>query len=474
MFAPNPSIRKRLLLGTILAVAFATLTGSVVIYLAQRKVLTHQLDDRLQATAELLTIEVELENGKPYQEWLVHILDNEVRTKKDLIQVWDLHSEETHKAPALKDFDLPKIYAGLNEPVFQTITLPDGKEGRALGILILPALDEHEAIHPTSLKGLEHIFVIALDTKDLQHALTELRQTLSWVVGTTILLTASSIFWIVQRSLIPIEELSGRLRERNTDRLGTPVNLSQKFPKELRGLVDQYNGLLTRIEGVRARERDFSTHAAHELRTPLAGIQATLEQAINGKRQPKDYDQRIKQALLISKQMALLVTHLMRFSRLQSGNHQILPEKINLHEMIEATWQGFSEKARARKLTAEWQLASTSCILRTDEDLVGILFSNLIDNAISYAKEHSTIQLETSDLDGKFTFAITNHSMTPLPEDLDRFFDPFYRADQARGGERNHSGIGLSLCREIAKTLDMKIKASSRDGLHFRLLITMC
>ncbi|MFT6862064.1 MAG: signal transduction histidine kinase [Akkermansiaceae bacterium] len=473
MRALNPSIRKRLLAGTILAIAFATLTGSIVVYLAQRKVLIEQLDGRLQATAELLTIEIELEDGKPYQEWLVHILDNDVRRRKDLIQVWGLQSGETYKAPALKDFELPKFHGDLNEPVIRSITLPDGKEGRALGIKVFPSYDEKETITPTSLEGLEHICVIALNTKDLRHGLRELRQTLTWVVATTIFLTALSILWVVNRSLIPIQELSQRLQQRETDRLGNPVTISDKFPRELRNLVEQYNGLLLRIEGVRVRERDFSTHAAHELRTPLAGIQATLEQAINSSKDADDYDHRITQALIISKQMAGLVTHLMRFSRLQSGTHRILVEEINLHEVIEATWRGLSEKCQPRGLAAEWQLDSASFLHKTDEDLVRILFTNLLDNAICHAKDNSNIHLETSDQDGQFIFTISNLSATPLPADLDRLFEPFYRVDKARTGDDNHTGIGLSLSREIAKNLNIKIKVSTTEIREFQVTLVV-
>ena len=418
MQALKPSIRRHLLVGTILAVAFATLTGSLVIYLSQRGVLTEQVDDRLRATAELLTIEIEFEDGKPYQEWLVHILENEVRSEKDLIQVWSLKSGQTFKSPALADFDLPQLHGELNQAIIQSVTLPGGKEGRALGIKVLPSIDEKIAPPPGALDGLEHIFVIALETKDLRHALRELRQTLTWVVCTTIALTALSIFWTVRRSLVPIQEISNRLRQRETDRLGNPVTISEDFPEELRDLVTQYNGLLLRIDGVRNRERDFSSNVAHELRTPLAGIQSTLEQALFGQHDAEDYDRRIKQALSISKQMTRLVANLMRFSKLQSGAQKVLVEEINLHELIEATWLGHSEKCASRRLTTRWHLKSTVFLQKTDEDLARILITNLFDNAVSHAEKDSTIEIMTDDHHGHFIFSISNRPATNLPADL--------------------------------------------------------
>ncbi|MDP4898326.1 MAG: ATP-binding protein [Akkermansiaceae bacterium] len=465
----NPSIRKRLLLGTVLTVAVATLTGSVVIYFAQSAVLTRQLDDQLIASSELLTIEVELEDGKPFQEWLLHIEANELRKEKDLIQVWEISSGATFKSPALGNFNLPKISGELNQNIIQDVELPGGREGRALGVKILPSYDESTDTPHESVAGMEHIFVVALETKVLHHALTHLHQTLIWVVITTIILTAFSIAWIIRQSLVPIRELSLRIEQRKTDQLGNPIVISNDFPRELRGLVNEYNRLLERIEGVRSRERDFSTHAAHELRTPLAGIQATLEQALTGDHDSADYSQRIRKALAISREMASLVNHLMRFSRLRSGTQKVIIEEINLHELIEATILGYSEKARARGLQIDHNLSATTFLQKTDEDLVRILFSNFFDNATSYAEANSSIKVQTVDREGAFVLSISNHSAAALPANLDRLFEPFFRIDQARGGEDRHSGIGLSLCREIAHTLDVQINASISDSQEFQV-----
>jgi len=472
MRSPNPSIRRRLLIGIILAVSVATLTGSLVIYFSQQKVLTQQLDEQLFSTAELLTIEVELEDGKPYQEWLAHIMANELRQEKDLIQVWEISSGKTFKSPALGSFDLPKIHGELNQNIIKNVDLPGGREGRALGVKILPSYDEHATNPIEGIDDMEHIFVVALETKSLHRALTHLHQTLICVVIATIFITAVSIFWTIRLSLIPIQDLSQQLQERQTDRLGNPVAISDNFPKELKNLAVQYNSLLQRIEGVRNRERDFSTHAAHELRTPLAGIQATLEQALAGQRDSEDYNHRIKNALTISKEMARLVTHLMRFSRLQSGTQKVIVEEINLHELIEATMLGYSKKAKVRGVQIDFQLASSTFLRKTDEDLIRIIFTNLCDNAVSYAKENSTIQLRTFDQDGSFTFSISNSSAVALPDNLDRLFEPFYRIDQARTGDDRHAGIGLSLCREIANTLALEIKASAPDQQNFQIQVS--
>ncbi|MDA7882479.1 ATP-binding protein, partial [Akkermansiaceae bacterium] len=435
------------------------------------KSLTHQLDNHLHVAADLLTIEVELEDGKPYQEWLVHINDNNVRKARDLIQVWEIASGETFKSPALGSHNLPKISGELNEHIIQDVMLPDGKKGRALGVLILPSYQEDQnPLH--SNEGMEHIFVVALETSELEEALDKLQQTLALVAVTTLVLSALAIFITIRKSLVPIADLENQLRVRQEEQLGKEITIAENFPDELRGLVSEYNNLLTKIEGVRARERDFSTHAAHELRTPLAGIRATLEQALSASRETNDYKERITTALSISRDMTGLVSHLMRFSRLQSGTHPLVVEEINLHELLEATWWGYAERADQRGLRIDWELQADNPALNSDENLVRVLLSNFFDNAVSYSKEKGTITVRTHQENGHLIMSISNDPIADLPEDLDRIFEAFYRVDKARKLEDGHSGIGLSLCRAIARSLDAEISAHIGENKVFQIVVT--
>ena len=115
---------------------------------------------------------------------------------------------------------------------------------------------------------------------------------------------------------------------------------------------------------------------------------------------------------------------------------KVIIEEINLHELIEATILGYSEKARARGLQIDHNLSATTFLQKTDEDLVRILFSNFFDNATSYAEANSSIKVQTVDREGAFVLSISNHSAAALPANLDRLFEPFFRIDQARGGGR--------------------------------------
>ena len=145
----------------------------------------------------------------------------------------------------------------------------------------------------------------------------------------------------------------------------------------------------------------------------------------------------------------------------------LLLERVDFHEPLDTAWKELSKKAKSRKIEVDWQLKSENFIQENDEELLRIMVSNLIDNAASYAAEGSPVTIRTQDQDGHFILSVSNPLPDKLEEDHERFFEPFYRADKVRTNDEGHSGIGLSLCREIALTIGATIEIAPTDEQTF-------
>ncbi|MDA7917044.1 ATP-binding protein [Akkermansiaceae bacterium] len=462
----NPSILSRLLLGTGLAILLMVLLGIFIVYFSVRKSFSDQIDTDLKNTANLMVSELETQRGLVYHEWLLDIEDDPTRAVDELAQAWDLRTGQSVKSPALGPRELPKFHGTLNEPVFLDAVIGGDQSVRAIGMKVNAVPKDREQIVP-EYKIPQFVFVLARSTRAKDQALRNLRQTLNLVGLGTFLLCGIAIYKVISQSLVPLKTLSDRLAEREDTHLGRPINIADDFPQELRGLVEGYNILLERIEGVRKRERDFSHHAAHELRTPLAGIQAVVELAMTRERTGEDYRTRLAKIENITSGMKITVTRLMDFARLQGGNEVLLLERVDFHELLGTAWKELSQKTTARKLRVDWQLKSEHFIQENDEELVRIMMSNLIDNAASYTAENSAITIRTEDHDRHFVLTVSNSLPDKLDEDHERLFEPFYRADKVRTNAEGHSGIGLSLCREIALTIGATIEIAPSDEKTF-------
>jgi len=446
------------------------LLGIFIVYFSVRKSFSDQIDTDLRSTANLMVAQLETQRGLVYHEWLLDIEDDPTRAVDELAQAWDLHSGQSVKSPALGLLDLPRFHGALNEPVFQNAIIGGHQRIRAIGIRVNAVPKDRERIVP-EYQIPQFIFVLARSTHEKEKALSSLRRTLSLVGLGTFLLCGIAIYKVISDSLIPLKALSDRLAAREDTHLGRPITIANDFPQELRGLVEGYNLLLERIEGVRKRERDFSHHAAHELRTPLAGIQAVVELAMTRERSSEDYHARLNKVNEITQDMRTTVTRLMNFARLQGGNEVLLLERVDFHEVLGSAWQKHERKAELRKVTVTWKLHSEHFIQENDQELIRILVSNLIDNAVSYAAEKSSVTIATKDRNRNFILTIANPLPEQLEEDHERFFEPFYRADKVRTNDEGHSGIGLSLCREIALTIGATIEIASADEKVFEAVV---
>jgi signal transduction histidine kinase len=140
--------------------------------------------------------------------------------------------------------------------------------------------------------------------------------------------------WLVKSSLRPIGVVEQKLSQLDAHDPRGAFAIPRQIPRELEPLVEKYQALLERIGLARLRERDFSANAAHELRTPLAGIQATLEQTLAQERSGEEYRRRVEKTLLITGRLRILVGHLLRFSRLQNGTEKTTIAEVEVTELM--------------------------------------------------------------------------------------------------------------------------------------------
>ncbi|WP_269526681.1 sensor histidine kinase [Coraliomargarita parva] len=466
------SIRTRLVVGIGVIVSLILISGAFVIYHTVKASLYEEVDKALAGTLALQSLELEIIGDEIVNEWLTDIEQDPQRRLSDYIQVWDEKSGQVLRSPALEGHDLPKLSGPLNVRRFASCELPDGKRARAVGVRMYPKVEEDTMSAVIRAEDYPHVMVIAQETEDIDARISGLFQVLLQgllLVGLFCLLV---IHLIIRASLRPIHELELEISRVDASRTMNDLVVPAGIPVELQGLTQKYRELLGRINRVRGREREFSANAAHELRTPIAGIMAVLEQTLSSDRKDSEYRERIAEALEISVSMQTLVNRLTRFARLRNGIDHIELTTMDLHTMIDARLSLLDRRLKERGLQLHRQLDASQPLIRTDETLVEILVGNLIGNAVSHADVNSQVSLATEDTETGCRFTLSNFAAKLKQEDMERIFEPFYRVDRARTLGDGHSGLGLAMCREIASTLDLEFQAELDSVGHlFRITV---
>lgn len=269
-------------------------------------------------------------------------------------------------------------------------------------------------------------------------------------------------YWLMRRSLRPIDEITRRA-EGITSR-----NLSERLPviqtgDELERLSTALNRMIARLEGAFEHIHRFSADASHELRTPLTVLQLELEGIVQNQRTNPALTDQIGSALEEAQRMSRIVENLLTISRMDAGEVRMDKAPLDLGELAMVT-------ADAMKLIAEEKASD----LRTrvakdvwvegDRTRVQQVIVNLIDNAIKYTHEGGVVEVSVRREGGSAVLEVSDNGAGIPAEALPHVFERFYRTDKARSRTLGGAGLGLSIAKAICAAHGAEVKVTSEEG----------
>lgn len=465
----SPSIRRSLLIRCGIGVGMLLLLLSAAVYLLVQRSLYAETDDAIKETAAILANQVELENDAITYEWEEGLGTNESLVAGALFQFWNEKTGSTNRSPGLHWRDLPKFTGVDGEPLVRNIQLSDGRHARAVGLRIYPFVldDEVEAMKARGTlvdpKTLPQVLVVARDADSVHRTLQRLR----WILFGGSLLTLGLGYVLIERavgsSLKPIHELSSQVQDRAAHRLDEPLDLPEDLPGELTGLATHFNRLLSRVATIRQREKDFIRHAAHELRTPIAGLRATTDLALSQSRDADAYETHLQTCQRSAEELGELVKRLSALARVGSDVTPATLEPIEIGPVLKACWEPFDPRAKEKGFEAEMQLPEVTPRALGDLALLRIVLNNLFDNAISYTSPGGRIWIKLRGEDETVEISVSN-TTEEAPVDTERLFEPLFRRESSRHDAGSHLGIGLTLSLEAATAMHGNLRARSADG----------
>jgi signal transduction histidine kinase len=450
---------------------------SAAVYFLVRHSLIKDIDRSINDTAALLSNQVELENGLVTFEWQEGLGANDSLTLEGIFQFWDENTGKAARSPALGTADLEKFTGPGGHPEVRTIRLPNGNRSRAVGLRVLPFVLSAEAERmraagqspdPTRFP---HTLVVACDLEPAFRTLARLRYVLISGTLLTLGLGFALIDQVIRVSLRPITDLNDQMRDRADHQLDSSLTVPGTLPEELTGLARSFDGLLARVAATRQRERDFIRHAAHELRTPIAGLNATTELALSKPRDAAEYKDFLIECGNSAGNLKLLVERLSALAKIGvSAQAKPRTEAITPGLILGECLPVFAPLAENRGL--EFAISGPVGDLRMSGDLAlcRIILNNLLDNAVCHSVAPGTVGIVCDEV-GKHVRIRISNPVAVLPEDPNRWFEPLFRGDESGHNSGGHLGIGLTLSLEAARAMGGRLSARA-DGTN-RITFTL-
>ena len=279
------------------------------------------------------------------------------------------------------------------------------------------------------------------------------------------LATVVLVWFGVKRGLAPLARLSEEIKERS------PADLhaldAGKAPDETRPLIVALNGLLGELAAANRSQQRFLANAAHQLRTPLAGLQAHTELALS-QPMPDGVRTQVEQVHQATIRTARLANQLLALARAEPGGHTEPQSHVDVKAVVEGVADEWVHRALQRDLDLGFDLQPA--IVRGDAFLLREALANLLHNAIEYSPRGARITVRTGTRDGKPFLEVDDEGPGIPPAERDRVLDRFYRVPGTPG---TGSGLGLAIVREIVSGHDADMVISDgADGRGCRVAIT--
>ena len=453
-----PTLRRKLLLYLLIPLTILWIFSAMVTYFIARNYANIAYDRALLDSAETIADQISFKEGKetlelPEVAWHIIRFD-----QQDKVYFAVRRADGSLMAG---DADIPDL-TPKTKTVGQTIVHDGTLHGKPVRIASL-----YDNLDREGKKDAVQVLVQVAETLNKRETLV--REAL-WAVIVPqlflILLAGTSVWIVVSRSLAPLEQLRDDISNRSHLDL-SPIQ-EKPAPREVQPLLRAINDLMQRLSQVLSMQRHFIADAAHQLRTPLAGLTMQTDLALR-QTDPQALQYVLGQIRSGVERTNHLVHQLLALANAESGPGLTLKfEPLDLNELASMQTAERVPHALQKQIDLGYEGPGESVAIFGQRLLLREMLTNILDNAIRHTPHGGKITVHLAAGEHPLLTVEDNGPGIP-PQERERVFERFYRMpDNGESG----SGLGLAIVREIARTHGARVwleDAKSQAGLRVNI-----
>ena len=449
----NLSFKNRIALYYMLATASIMVLVFLIIFFVVQSAVYGELDEDLAFEAHKHTEEIYIKGDSIFfinkNEWQEreHI---EVQVNPVFIQVVNKDGALMDKSPNLKEDNLlffqdkaidQQFDTELKSQVVRQIQIPIMEDGKTKGyIMAAMSLEGSKIVLDSLRKNLFLLFPLVL-------------------IG---------LFFITRflagRSIIPVKvitETTDRItRHSLNERIDLPTNKDELFT-----LTSSINELLDRLADTIEREKQFTSDASHQLRTPLAVLKGTLEVLVRKPRSSEEYTEKIIGSIKEIDRLSEIVNQLLLLARFDNASQELQKHTVNLLTATDTVLHRYKNVIQKKELKINvFNETKDSTVVTAHSYYIDLILDNILSNAIKYSNPKSAIDIHFLQNTEQIICLIQDYGIGIKMTDLPQVFNPFYRSNALVHKEISGNGLGLSIVKKAADLLGVEVLLSSEFG----------
>ncbi len=293
------------------------------------------------------------------------------------------------------------------------------------------------------------------------------------LIPVILLLTALGGYYITKKAFNPVNNIiktANDITAKND--ISRRIEIAPDAKEdELNHLSVTLNNMLDKIENLIIQEKQFTSDASHELRTPISVILAQGEYLLDIAKDEKEKELAVT-IVDKSKQISKLVSRLLLLARIDSRRQKINKEKVDLGVIVDVAFESMKNSASEKGISLLSDV-DEGMVINADESLILSAVTNLLSNGIKYGKKGGYVSVSASKNGDLTEIVVADNGIGIAEKNIDKIWKRFYRVDDVRNDEYGSSGLGLSMVKSIIELHggEISVKSKLGEGSKFKIVM---
>ena len=286
-----------------------------------------------------------------------------------------------------------------------------------------------------------------------------------------LLISLISLLFVGLILYYPMKKIMKAASEYAAGNLSYQVELNTE--DEFGRLAGSMNLMAKELNDMEEYERKFIANISHDFRSPLTSIKGYVEAMMDGTIPIEFQEKYFNIVLFETDRLKKLTEELLVLNSFGSKRGMLEITTFDINAIIKTTAASFEGRCRDRKISIDLLFESWHEPVKADMSKIQQVLYNLIDNAIKFSNDNSTIEVETTVKHEKVFVSVKDHGSGIPKEHQKKIWERFYKSDSSRGKDKRGTGLGLAIVKEIIQTHNEHINVISTEGVGTEFIFSL-
>ena len=284
-------------------------------------------------------------------------------------------------------------------------------------------------------------------------------------------MTALLFLYLYGQATIPLHSLTKAAREYAEGHFNYDMpKMSGRHQKDLANAIHY---LAQQLNGMTEYQKNFIANVSHDFRSPLTSIKGYTEALADGTIPPELQKKYFDIILFEAERLTKLTSNLLELNQLDHKNMVLEQVNFDINEAVKKTSASFEQRCTAKKISLDLLFEEQELYAYGDLNRIQQVIQNLLDNAIKFSPNDSTIKIHTAQRTHKVFVSVKDHGIGIPKESIPKIWSRFYKTDISRGKDKTGTGLGLSITKEIIDAHGENINVISTEGVGTEFIFSL-